>query len=135
LAVEAAVKKYYGVTNVLLGDPQTPIDGATEVATGAELDALRLLLQQRRADGRRQSGAAVVDSLEVTAVDLSLPARASARVCLDVSSVDVVDRDGTSVVRADRAPRTFINLELVEQATTGYVVERTVAEGSPCEGS
>lgn len=131
-AAEQAVIDYYRVTDTLLSQGQVPIEQAAEVATGAELDAVRELLQQRRGDGRLQTGTTVVEALEVTGVDLAAPATADVRICLDVSGVDVVDAAGASVILPDRRPRTVIDLALLEQADTGWVVESTTSEGAPC---
>lgn len=132
-AVEQAVTAYYAGTDDLLSDPQSSIDQATEIATGDELEEVRRLLQQERVDGRRQTGRTVVASLEVTEVDLAPPPTANARICLDVTGVDVVDPDGTSVVLPDREERSVVDLGLVEQEVTGWVVERTAAKGIPCD--
>lgn len=132
-AVEQAVTNYYAGTDNLLSDPLLPIDQATDVATGPELDEMRQLVQQRRIDGRRQTGQAVVASLEVKALNLAPPATAKAQVCLDVADVDVLDADGASVVLPGRQSRSVIDLDLVEQDATGWVVERTASEGVPCD--
>ena len=134
-AAEQAVADYYRVTDALLGQGQLPIEQAAEVATGAELDAVRQLLQQRRGDGRRQTGSVVVEALDVTGLGLTPPASADVRVCLDVSGVDVVDTAGASVVLPDRHPRTVIDLGLLEQPDVGWVVEQVTSEGLPCEPS
>jgi hypothetical protein len=130
--VERAVLAYYDRTDALLSDPQLPIEQATDIAAGIELDELRRLLQEERADGRRQTGQAIVGSLEVIEVDLTPPATAMARICLDVTGVDVVDANGASVVLPEREARSVVDLNLVEQDATGWVVDRTEAEGIPC---
>ena len=133
--VEEAVVSYYARTDALLSDPQLPIDQAVEVAAGSELDALRRLVQQRRIDGRRQTGRAIVATLVVEELELAPQATAKAQVCLDVASVDVIDADGASVVLPGRQDRSVIDLDLVEQDATGWVVEKTASEGAPCDGS
>ena len=132
-AVSQAVEEYYRLTDTLFSDPQVPIERVTDVAGGAELDEVRTLVQQERAAGRRQVGVVTVASLEITDVSLAVPTTASAQVCLDVSGVDVVNADGTSVVVEDRPPQTLVGLDLAEQEITGWVVRETTSEGLPCD--
>lgn len=131
-AAEQAVVEYFRVTDELFRDPQLDLQRLVDVASGTELEELRRQLQEARADGRRQVGAAVVASLEMTDISAGLPATADMEVCLDVGGIDVVDQDGVSVVTAAREPRSVVGLTLVQGPDQAWRVDQTQSEGVAC---
>ncbi|MFD5215978.1 hypothetical protein [Microbacterium sp. NPDC058345] len=58
----------------------------------------------------------------------------TARVCLDVSEVDLLNAEGVSIVPAGRSPRQAIELEMVPgDSQTGLVIRsNTIAENFKC---
>jgi len=131
-AATDTVRSYYAATDELLSDPQTPLDEAARVASGDELDLLRRQVQQQRIEGLRQKGAVTLTSLTATGANLQAPAKVTIDACVDVSSVDVVDASGVSVLAAGRPSSSLVHLTVVEFEGLGWTVTQTTARGEPC---
>lgn len=112
IASEAAsdvVRQYYATVDRLRQGPKRPASQLTAVAVSTQLTAQKTLLASQRKDGLHQIGDTKVLELEIQSINLdnSDPAAgrvptAMADVCWDVSQVDIVDKDGKSVVSPDR---------------------------------
>lgn len=131
-AATDAVRSYYATTDELLSDPQAPLDGATRVASGDELDLLRRQVQEQRIKGLRQTGAVTLMSLTATRANLQAPATVTIDACVDVSTVDVLDASGASVLAAGRPSASVVHLTVVESGDLGWTVDQTTARGEPC---
>jgi len=133
-AATETVRSYYAATDELLSDPQTPLDEAGRVASGDELDLLRRQVQEQRLKDLRQSGTVALTSLTATGANLQAPAKVTVDACVDVSSVDVVDASGGSVLAAGRPSASLVHLTVVESEGLGWTVTQTTARGEPCAG-
>ena len=118
-AAEAVVREYFETVPRCLADPMNTEPTCFEdVAIGTELnDRRNSLIAARQADSSA-SGTLEVLSIERRSVDLTHDAEANPpdaatvifEVCTDVSQFQIVDKDGNSLVPADRAPRTRTNM-------------------------
>lgn len=112
LASEAAsvvLRKFYDVRNKLRQDPSQPLTLLDDVAISTQLAAQQRLFKKERKQGLHQTGETKIAKLEVQSVNLDNSDPKSGKVptvqidvCLDVSGVDVIDRDGKSVISPDR---------------------------------
>lgn len=79
--------------------------GIEDIATGWVLGELEAKAREQYDLGYKQRGEAVVTSVTPVAVDLDAdPATITLKVCLDVSGIDVVDSEGTSMKDSLYAP-------------------------------
>lgn len=112
LAAATATKlmaTYFATVDRLNKDPSAPIENLRTVATSVQLTALQRSVSNRRRDGERQTGSTKIADSQVQAVSLDNSDPKAGKVptvfidvCWDVSDVDVVDKDGESVVAATR---------------------------------
>ncbi|MGK2852996.1 MAG: hypothetical protein ACSLE3_02630, partial [Microbacteriaceae bacterium] len=100
---------YYATVDRLGQHPGASLKDLSRVAVGAQLSEVRLLLESQREANEKQVGDTEVAELEVQSVNLDNSDPDAGRVptvqidvCWDVSSVDVVDAKGKSVVSGDR---------------------------------
>lgn len=108
---EAAITKYFEVTNELGKNPKAPLSTLDTVAISTELSVVKQnKFAQWRKRGWKQTGDTKVIDVTVKSVSLdnSSPAEGKVpevtiEVCGDVSDVDVVDRTGKSVITDGRA--------------------------------
>lgn len=105
----ALVRGYYAVRDRLRQEPTTSLAELKSVATSTELTAQQTLFDQERERGLRQTGDTRIGALTVQAVSLDNSDPDAGKVpivqidvCWDVSDVDILDADGTSVVSPDR---------------------------------
>jgi hypothetical protein len=119
-AAEAAVVKFWRVVDELSADPNTSLNKLANVARGSSIATWRQMLADDRARQHRQVGTVVVASVAAKAKG---PKTWQVTACIDVSKVNVVDKDGKSVVAATRPPRVEY-LYTVEkgQSPEGYYV-------------
>jgi hypothetical protein len=108
-AATSAMRSYFAVVSQVGQNPKSPLKRLETVATSTQLQALETFQRRQREQGRRQIGSTVINELTVQSVNLenSDPAAGTVPtvvidVCWNVSDVDVVDRDGASVVSPDR---------------------------------
>lgn len=108
-AASAVLRKFYDVRNQLRQDPSQPLTLLDNVAISTELAAQQNLFKREREQGLRQTGETKVVELDVKSVNLDNSDPKAGKVptvqidlCFDVSDVDVVDKDGKSVVTPDR---------------------------------
>ena len=118
-AAEEVVRDYFETVPRCLADPlNTEPSCFEDVAVGTELNNRRNSLIAAKQAESTASGALEVISLERQSVDLTHDPQANPpdaatvifRVCTDVSQFQVVDKDGNSLIPADRAPRTLTNM-------------------------
>lgn len=104
-----------------------------DVATGAALQDLEVNAQQMREDGMVQVGSPKLVSATVTGLnEASKPAKATVRVCLDYSSVDIQTTDGTSVKDPKAQQRVASTLVLHQVDGRWLVAKRTYPAKSAC---
>ena len=122
---ESAVAKLWGLVDVLGADPKRSLDELTTVARDQSLETWRELLTQRRRQGHRQIGSTSVVSSEAAFTG----GKRTVDTCIDVSKTNLVDKDGKSVVAANRSPRVRYAF-VVERGTDGafYVMKDEAVE-------
>jgi len=144
VAAEAVLRAYYRAFPVCMADP--PNSSATcfdSVAIGTELINRRNALAAAQSMQTSADGTISVASVERYAVDLTskldetpptVPT-VTLRVCADVSAYNILDKDGKSIVPADRKPRSLVDVSVynyklpdTSQWRVGYVVP--VKDGS-----
>ena len=108
-AASEAVRNYYATVDELRQDPKRSASDLTEVTVSTQLTAQKTLLATQRKDGLHQVGDTKVLELEIQSISLDNSDPAAGRVptaivdvCWDVSQVDIVDKEGKSVVSPDR---------------------------------
>jgi|GEM_PF-753277 len=124
VAADAAVKvtrDFYAMADGSLQNPSTfNPDDFKKVAISSALTDLQNSLNFTLSNGQHQIGSTEVTEITRTSVDLNpsdeIPI-VELRVCWDVSDLNVVDKDGKSVVPADRAP---LGVERVGVANYDY---------------
>jgi len=132
------VEKYYAVDEAIASNPETPLKRYYQVAQGRYAQSLLQSAQARRAEGHRVIGRVKVGAPEIR--DLQLPRSkggipaATVRVCLDVSGVNVVDKEGKSVVHASRSDAYVENLRLQKRKSGWRVTDGANTEISTCDG-
>lgn len=114
---EALIREYYRVTDAVAKDPANLLDQLGPVTTSTNLTTQQTEYRQWQQDGLRQTGDTRIAELVVQTVSLdnSDPAKGvvptvQVDVCYDVSDVDVVRDDGTSVVGPERPDRAWERL-------------------------
>lgn len=140
--------KYYAVRDELRQKPDSPLTELQAVAISIELDAQQKLFKDERARGLRQTGDTEIAELTVQSIDLDNSDPKAGRVptvqidaCFDVSDVDILDRNGKSVVGSNRPDTGWIrytvaNYEWSKNPTGGWRVASSRNLGrTPCGGS
>ncbi len=147
-AASAVLRRFYDVRNQLRQDPSQPLTLLDDVAISTQFAAQKQLFKKEREQGLHQTGDTKVVELEVQSVNLDNSDPKAGKVptvqidlCVDVSGVDVVDKDGKSVISPDR-PDTGWTQYLVSnyqwdsdpeggwRVASGRDIERT-----PCDAS
>jgi hypothetical protein len=151
VASEAATElmlTYYAVRDELRQNPDTPLTKLKTVAISTELAAQRNLFKQERKRGLHQAGETKIAELTVQAVDLDNSDPSGGRaptvqvdVCYDVRGVDILDKNGESVVADDRADTGWIrysasNYDWSKDPTGAWrVASSQNLERTPCAAS
>lgn len=119
-AASALVERYYAVRNRLRQHPKQPLALLKTVAISTELAAQQNLFKTERKKGLHQTGETKVAMLKVQSINLEHSDPKAGKVptvqidvCFDVSGVDVLDRDGDSVVSPDRPETGWIRYSVV----------------------
>jgi hypothetical protein len=114
-AATVVLRKYNDVGNRLGQDASEPLSLLNSVAISTELAAQRNLLRRQREQGLRQVGDTKIAELEVQSVNLDNSDPKAGKVptvqidvCFDVSDVDLVDKNGMSVVSPNRPDTAWI---------------------------
>lgn len=151
IAVADATSKlteYFATVDALGQDPTAALDPLESVAISTQLSAERRLLESQHRRGERQVGETAVAELMVQSVNLDNSDPAAGRVptvvidaCWDVSDVDVLDKDGASIVLPDRPDTgwtryTIANYGFDSDSTGGWrVASGQDLERAPCDAS
>ena len=124
LAADAVVR-FWAEIDRLSSDPAADLSDLAGVARGQTINTWQQILQGDRVRGLKQTGQAKVSSVVVK--DADPEGRRPATVCIDLSSVNMVDSEGKSVVVADRSPRVGYDY-LLERDPSGrwFVIGDTV---------
>jgi len=106
---EAKLREYYALTDRLRQNPSLSSSKLRSVAISTELTSQQHLLRTERRNGQRQVGDTKIAELKVQTVNLDnsnpkagLVPNVQIDVCFDVTDADLVDKNGTSVVSANR---------------------------------
>lgn len=101
-SAKAAVRDFWGVVDRLSAHPKAKLDELATVSRSPSIGVWRQIITKQRIDGQVQTGRSKV----VTATaEKSAPRRFHITACIDVSKVNLVDKNGKSVVSANRLPR------------------------------
>lgn len=108
-AASHKLRDYFATVDRLGQDPAAALDPLDQVATSTQLSAERRLLKSQHGRGERQVGETRVARLKVQSVNLDNSDPSAGKVptvvidvCWDVSKVDVLSKDGKSIVSAHR---------------------------------
>lgn len=150
-ATEAAkqlIHDYFATIDKLGQDDGEPVSDLGKVAESRQLSVLRNSITQQRKAGQRQTGDTKVAELKVQSVNLDNSDPAAGKVptvtvdvCWDVSDVDVVDKNGKSVVSPNRPDTawtryTVANYHWSDHPTDGWrVASGQDLKQSPCKAS
>lgn len=103
------VRKYFSTIDELAQDPSANLKALGAVMTSTELTAEKTFLRDQHRRGERQVGDTQLADVTVQSVNLNNSDPAAGKVptvvvdvCWDVSKVDVLSRDGTSIVDPNR---------------------------------
>ncbi len=108
-AASALLRQYFATVDQLRQQLKRPISELGAVAISTQLAAQEKLIQTQRSNGLRQTGSSTIAKLTVQSVNLDNTDPRAGKVptvqidiCYDVSGVDILDKDGKSVVSPDR---------------------------------
>jgi hypothetical protein len=123
---ERAIPRFWAVVDALSSDPSASLDKLAVVSREPTIATWRQLLTQRRVKQLKQIGHTTVASAIAKPGDAG---KFAVTACIDVSKVNLVDKDGKSVVAANRPPRVQY-LYTVEKSSDGvfYVIEDKVVQ-------
>ena len=120
--------RFWAVVDDIASSPEQDQNTLATVARGQALAQWQKLVADDRAAGLTQAGNSVVeDAQAVASADDSFQVTA----CIDVSAVDVLDADGTSVVAENRPDRQSYTYT-VAKAQQGFFVTGDTLKGEPC---
>lgn len=118
-AASVVLRKYNDVRNELRQDPSKPLALLNQVAISTQLAAQEQLFKKERQQGLHQTGETAIAKLEVQSVNLDNSDPKAGKVptvqidvCLDVSKVDVVNKDGKSVTSPSRPDTGWIRFSV-----------------------
>ena len=147
-AASAVLRKYYDVRNQLRTDPSKPLSLLTTIAISKELSTEKNLFTTERKHGVHQVGDTKVTKLEVQSVNLDNSDPSAGKVptvtidvCYDVKGVDIVDKDGKSIVKPGRPNTGWIeylvsNYQWAKDPEGGWrVASSQDIERTPCAAS
>ncbi|MFI8528389.1 hypothetical protein ACIGB8_28285 [Promicromonospora sukumoe] len=145
---EELVHEYYAVIDQLGADQDVPLSRLKNVTASVELQVRQADLEQWRKDGWRKTGTTQISDLTVQSVTLEnsdpaagLVPTVQIDVCYDVSAVDILDAEDTSVVSPDRADRAWERLQVAnytyeDDPSGGWRVAALESlEKAPCAAS
>ncbi len=142
------VRRYFAVLDEARTTPTSPLSELRTVAIGTQLTAQTKLVKNGRQHGLHQVGATRIVQLKVQSVDLDNSDPSAGKVptvaidvCWDVSSADLQDKNGQSVISPDRADRgwthyTVANYHWSQNPTGGWrIASSQDLKQSPCATS
>lgn len=124
-----AVVALWAKLDELAADPNKSLSGLASVASDQALTQWQRNLTLMRGKGQKQVGSAVVEA--PTATFDGKTNVYTVKACVDVSKVNVVDKDGKSVVTANRRPRVKYTYQVTESRNAFYVTQ-DLLQGVPC---
>ena len=128
-SAEEAITEYWRVIDGSASDPTQSLNVLATVARSQALAQWQTTLAEYRTKQWKQVGRSSVDD----AVAVTEDGKAfTVRACLDVSSLDVVDAAGKSIVVANR-PAQQQYTYTVEKAPEGFFVIEDTLKGQPCD--
>lgn len=111
-AATEVVRDYFATVDRLRQEPQRPLAELKKVAISGQLAAEEILTRNQRKVGNRQIGNSEVVHVVVQSVNLDNSNPDAGKiptvqldVCWDVSRVDILDRQGQSIITDERANR------------------------------
>jgi hypothetical protein len=111
--VISLVKEYYRIDDLVATDRSVSVNRYTKVAAGSWSKRIRAYTKAARLRGERVIGRTKVSEPKVTKLTPEgEPTVARATVCLDVSDVKVVNKQGKSLVPRDRPDFVVERLEV-----------------------
>ena len=125
---EESITSYWTQIAKLAADPKSKVEDLTRVARAQAAAQWRQNLAGYRAKQWRQVGTPSVESVDAVAIGDD---RFKVTACVDFTKVNVVDKDGKSVVAATRVPRNQYTYVVEKDDGKFYVVEDTL-KGTPC---
>jgi hypothetical protein len=127
------VHQYYAVDEAIATDQTVPLKRYYGVASGRFAQSLLRGAQELRAKDYRVIGKVRVGTPQIQKLELSppngRPPAAKVTACIDVSGVNVVDKNGKSVVEPTRA-NAYIERLSVEKMKVGWRVTDGVDTGT-----
>lgn len=132
-AAEETYRAYVDALNqVDLSDPAT-FEAVYAWTTGEANAAARESFSQMHADGWVVEGPSSFHGFHGVAYTPDI-GEVTGNLCLDVSNVAVWDKDGGSVVPADRPNQRAVEVTFELDATlTGFAISESIATESPCD--
>jgi ribosomal protein L24 len=121
---EAAVSRFWSVIDGLSADPDSDLTELTTVSRGSVAAQWARNINQDRYDRVRSTGNVVVRN--ATAKPSKQRNVFDVTACIDVSKVNVTDKDGKSVVPADRPDRVGYDYAVEMDRQKWYVVKEKV---------
>ena len=129
-AAAAAVTNFWAKLDALASNPTEPLSDLAAVARDQALTQWQRNLTEMRGAEVKQVGSAVVGQPTVTPSDVK--DAFDVKACVDVSKVNVVDKDGKSVVSPNRLPKAAYTYR-VELGNDGrFYVATDTMKGEPC---
>jgi hypothetical protein len=121
---ERAVSRFWGVIDRLSADPDSDLTKLTTVSRGSVAAQWARNINQDRYDGVRSTGNVVVRNATAKLSEQQNVFDVAA--CIDVSNVNITDKDGKSVVPAERPARVRYDYAVEMDRLKWYVVKEKV---------
>ena len=118
---KSAVVQFWRVIDRLSSDTEAKLEVLTTVARGSAAAQWRQNIKDYRYERLRQIGRVVV--LDPVAKPSPKKGRYNVTACIDVGGVNLVDRNGKSVVAANRPTQVKYHYSVERDAAKWYVVE------------
>ncbi|MFZ1287997.1 MAG: hypothetical protein WAR57_13275 [Candidatus Phosphoribacter sp.] len=126
---KGAVVAFWRARDEVASNPDLGVNRLDSVARGQALDVHRRSLNAQISAGLKQVGNVAVTPLAASASPD--PGQYSVSACVDVSKVNVVDKEGKSQVPPERAERSRYDY-VVLKAPEGWFVIQDLLEAQPC---
>ena len=115
-----SIAAYWVVLDRLASNPNESLNALATVSRDTARDQWSRILTLRRGQGITQTGATVVD---MPAARKNKAGQWDATACIDVTKVNLVDKDGKSVVKANRPPRVKYAYVIQKDKGSFYILE------------
>lgn len=144
--VTELLDRYVRVRDRVAKNPEIPLRQLERVAIASHLGLLRNRYENARNEQRTYVGDETIEIIEITDVTLDYEEDAHPPVvpvvaltaCFDVTNLDILDADGSSIVSGDRIDRVVMqllvaNYEWPDAPNAGWRVASTTNTGEPCD--